>query len=65
MIGMWNYPKIGKRRVLNYLWIGDYQGEKLKYIKSELKIKKYFMDHIDNVSALRALCLLISYGTKG
>lgn len=35
LIGMWNYPKIGKRRVLNYLWIGGYQGEKLKYISNQ------------------------------
>jgi 2-polyprenyl-3-methyl-5-hydroxy-6-metoxy-1,4-benzoquinol methylase len=35
------------------------------YIKSELKIRNYFVNHIDSISALRTLCLLISYGTKG
>jgi 2-polyprenyl-3-methyl-5-hydroxy-6-metoxy-1,4-benzoquinol methylase len=35
------------------------------YIKSELEIRNYFMDNIENALALRTLCLLISYGTKG
>lgn len=35
------------------------------YIKSESEIRNYFMDNIENALALRTLCLLISYGTKG
>lgn len=34
------------------------------YIKSEAEIRSYFMNNINNAFALRALCLLISYGTK-
>ncbi|MBU5427615.1 methyltransferase domain-containing protein [Tissierella pigra] len=35
------------------------------YIQSELGIRNYFMDNLENALALRTLCLLISYGTKG
>lgn len=35
------------------------------YIRSESEIRNYFMENIDNAFALRTLCLLISYGTKG